>query len=90
MDLVRLVLRLGLEYEDVEQIALEVCELLLQFEGYRGDIICPGVVPNYGPHVSYVRTHTHTHTHTVSCCCSSKATGETSSVQGLCPTMGLM
>ena len=52
VDLVRLVINLGLDYEDIEGISIQVCEVLLGFEGYRGDIICPGVVPNYGPHVS--------------------------------------
>ena len=52
VDLVRLVINLGLDYEDIEGIAIQVCEVLLAFEGYKGEIICPGVVPNYGPHVN--------------------------------------
>ena len=45
-------INLGLEYEDIEAIALEVCEIVMAADNYRGDIICPGVVPSYGPHVS--------------------------------------
>ena len=45
-------INLGLEYEDIEAIALEICEIVMAAENYRGDIICPGVLPNYGPHVS--------------------------------------
>ena len=52
VDLVRLVINLSLDYEDIEGISIQVCEVLLEFEGYKGEIICPGVVPNYGPHVS--------------------------------------
>ena len=52
VDTVKLFIFLGLEYEDVEAVALEICEDLLAAEGYKGEIICPGVVPNYGPHAS--------------------------------------
>ena len=52
VELIKLVIDLGLEYENIETIAIEVCEIIMANEGYRGDIICPGVVPNYGPHVS--------------------------------------
>ncbi len=52
VNLIRLVINLGLEYEDIEGIAIEVCEVLMQIDGYRGDVLCPGMVMNYGPHVS--------------------------------------
>ena len=58
VELIKLVIDLGLEYENIETIAIEVCEIIMANEGYRGDIICPGVVPNYGPHVSTLQTDT--------------------------------
>lgn len=51
VELIKLVIALGLEYEDIEDVAIEICGNVLEADGYRGDIICPGVVQNYGPHV---------------------------------------
>ncbi len=57
VEMIKLVINLGLEYEDIENIAIEICESLMTDDGYRGDIICPGVVTNYGPHVRWKATY---------------------------------
>ena len=44
------VLDLGLDFEDIRDIAVDVCYGIV--EGvYHPDLICPGIVDNFGPHV---------------------------------------
>ena len=51
MDVANLAVTLGLEFEDVRDPFISVCEVGAGVLGYRGDVICTPVVDNYGPHV---------------------------------------
>ena len=44
-------LDLGLEYEDIRPVLIDVCEEALNSTGQRGDIVCTGVLDHYGPEV---------------------------------------
>ena len=42
----------GLEYADVRDELIVVCEGLFNATGLQGEIMCPGILDNYAPHVS--------------------------------------
>ena len=42
----------GLEFEDVRDFAVEICKnVTVIVKGYDGDIMCDGLIDNYGPPV---------------------------------------
>ena len=51
MGLLKGVLDLGLEFEDLRDIAVEVCWGIVEGQ-YHPHLLCPGIVDTFGPHVS--------------------------------------
>lgn len=41
----------GLTFDDVRDLAVSVCLNVTVLMGYDGDVICPGIIDNFGPHV---------------------------------------
>ena len=42
----------GLDFEDVRDPFVSICETVANAIGYRGDIFCAPTIDNFGPHVS--------------------------------------
>ena len=41
----------GLTFDDVRDFAVEVCKNVTVLLDYDGDVICDGMIDNFGPHV---------------------------------------
>ena len=39
-------------FDDIRDPAIEVCYNVTAVMGYDGVVMCPGIIDNYGPHVS--------------------------------------
>ena len=42
----------GLTFDDLRDQAITICYGVCDGMGYNGTIMCPGIIDNYGPHVS--------------------------------------
>lgn len=51
MTLLKSLVDQGLTYDDLRDEVVNVCTNLVEADGIRGDILCPGLMDIQGPHV---------------------------------------